>query len=579
MYCWGDNTYGQLGTSSSASSTSPAAVDRTTALNSKEIIDVSAGDGFTCTLASDSSVACWGDRTWGRIGNNGLTSGKEYLPHAVDTSNVANKKFIRLAKASNATMCGIAVSNTSATSGSVYCWGFGIDNGSGIPASSTTDCMSNAPAASTQYFSSSRPVMIVGVDTQSIDGQIGDKTNNGTPLTGYMSAVGSNSRAYYWGRAGYVVNYTQSSVCTTTTQVTPQPVTPTPKPVTPTPKPVTPTPKPVTPTPQPVTPTPKPVTPTPYVCVPTSTRWYADGSVMQATGGRIASASVPGSTIDSRVARGVPHSQKIILAQLNISTGSPQGPGNHNMQNSNGQNIGGGNNNNATVTAQPTVIGNIYLVDNCGNFVTCQNRGSPPGIKYQEVQRSGSGRGGYNYTLSGELCMPGSGPAIGSLSVFGSIKSLFHLNETAKAASTTTITGYRYTSSVSRLGQVSASVPPTYPSSTTGIRLMGGTAYEGSDGGGVVCVVTMSSGTYCDGHGNSTMQGQLGNGSSAQQSGQKQVYDTAQSNNITDIDTTDNYSCVVTGGYLECWGKNSNGQLGIGNMNNQNQPKRVMTWQ
>ena len=293
----------------------------------------------------------------------------------------------------------------------------------------------------------------------------------------------------------------------------------------------------------------------------------------------MASASTSDSTIDSRVAVGAPHSAKIILAQLNISTGSPQGAGNHNLQNSNGQNIGGGGNNNSQ--APPTPIGKIYLIDNCGHYATCSQRGMPSGVVYRDVFRVSGTRGSYNYVASSSnQCMSATGPAFSSLSLVGSINTLFTLNGTAKAQSTSqvVITGYRYTSTASRMGQVSATVPPTYPSSTTGIRLMGGNAYEGNNGG-IVCAIVSGNGTYCDGHGNSTLQGQLGNGSSAQQSGPKQVYSSAQSTAITDIDTTDDYSCVVTGGYLECWGKNYNGQLGIGSTNNQNLPKRVTSWQ
>lgn len=263
--------------------------------------------------------------------------------------------------------------------------------------------------------------------------------------------------------------------------------------------------------------------------------------------------------------------------------------GKHDMKNSQGQNIGNGGNKNDTAHVDPTPIGQIYLIDNCGSFVSCGGTGSPgsrgyvrPGVVYRDVFRSNGARGSSVYTTSSANQCASSSVSLSGLSIVGSIHSLFTLNGTAKAQSTyqTVITGYRYTSTAYRIGQVAASVPPTYPSSTTGIRLMGGTAYEGNNGG-IVCAVVSGSGTYCDAHGNSAAQGQLGNGSSflSVQLGPKQVYNNGQSNAITDIDTTNDYSCVVTGGYLECWGKNSNGQLGVGNTSNQNQPKRVTSWQ
>ena len=230
VYCWGENGQGQLGNGTTTSSNTPVAAKRDGALKSKEIIDIATGDGFTCALSTDSTTACWGNRANGRIGaGNGMT-GKELNPKSIDAdSALAGKKALRLATASSATMCIIAADSgsTNVVDGSVYCWGFGIDNGSNAtPGSgSRTECRTSAPASQTVYFNSDRPVLITGAQAKSIVGQIGNIDTTGTPTTGYMSAVGADSRASYWGRAGYAVSYAQAEVCTITTG-TPDPVCP-----------------------------------------------------------------------------------------------------------------------------------------------------------------------------------------------------------------------------------------------------------------------------------------------------------------------------------------------------------------
>ena len=82
VYCWGDNEDGQLGNRTSGwltNSTTPIAVaiDGNSALNGREVVDVTAGDGFTCALASDGTVACWGKNDNGQLGNGSIV-GKNY---------------------------------------------------------------------------------------------------------------------------------------------------------------------------------------------------------------------------------------------------------------------------------------------------------------------------------------------------------------------------------------------------------------------------------------------------------------------------------------------------------------------
>lgn len=71
-YCWGSNMYGQLGTGGSASS-SPVAVKTDGDLAGKTIKSISAGANHTCVVASDRQAYCWGLNSYGQLGNGTKT--------------------------------------------------------------------------------------------------------------------------------------------------------------------------------------------------------------------------------------------------------------------------------------------------------------------------------------------------------------------------------------------------------------------------------------------------------------------------------------------------------------------------
>ncbi len=91
VYCWGDNRYGQLGNKSYRDSLVPVAVHVTdgSLLSQKEMIDVTAGFGFTCALASDYTVSCWGRNDHGQLGNGTLK--KSNVPVSVSYDNRSDK--------------------------------------------------------------------------------------------------------------------------------------------------------------------------------------------------------------------------------------------------------------------------------------------------------------------------------------------------------------------------------------------------------------------------------------------------------------------------------------------------------
>lgn len=130
-YCWGSNTSGQLGDGTTTPSLVPVAVNTSGLLAGKNLVDIEAGNAFTCGLSSDGLVFCWGSGLNGRLGN-GLTSSSS-VPVAVTTSGVlAGKKVIKMDAAST-NGCVVASDNLP------YCWGTGGSGqlGNGVSASST----------------------------------------------------------------------------------------------------------------------------------------------------------------------------------------------------------------------------------------------------------------------------------------------------------------------------------------------------------------------------------------------------------------------------------------------------------
>ena len=77
VLCWGDNASGQLGNGNFIGFTPPgSAAPSTTTINPVRAAgiatsaDIAAGFGFSCSRLSDSRVYCWGDNSVGQLGNS-----------------------------------------------------------------------------------------------------------------------------------------------------------------------------------------------------------------------------------------------------------------------------------------------------------------------------------------------------------------------------------------------------------------------------------------------------------------------------------------------------------------------------
>ena len=65
LYCWGKNSYGQLGIGSTTQQTTPQLVNLGSGVKA---VDVSVGAAFTCAVTDAGAVMCWGSNYAGKLG-------------------------------------------------------------------------------------------------------------------------------------------------------------------------------------------------------------------------------------------------------------------------------------------------------------------------------------------------------------------------------------------------------------------------------------------------------------------------------------------------------------------------------
>jgi hypothetical protein len=127
-YCWGDDTYGELGnnthTSTAGTYDAPVAVYASGALSGKTVVQLTGGQSHTCALSSAGVAYCWGDDTYGELGNNtsNSTAGTYDVPTAVYTSGTLSGKTVYQISG------GLDYACAADSTGTDYCWGL---NGSG----------------------------------------------------------------------------------------------------------------------------------------------------------------------------------------------------------------------------------------------------------------------------------------------------------------------------------------------------------------------------------------------------------------------------------------------------------------
>ena len=164
-YCWGSNSFGELGDGSTTDRSNPVAV-----AGGNSFTSLAVSLRSTCGVTAAGGVFCWGSMDQSVLGDGSYGTIKK-APAAVNTGGVA---FASVSMGTNVT-CGIT------TSGTIYCWGSFTGDG-------TTGGSFPASPFSTRPF----PAAIN-------DGRTYTNVSVGAQ---YACAVTNTNEVYCWGRQG-----------------------------------------------------------------------------------------------------------------------------------------------------------------------------------------------------------------------------------------------------------------------------------------------------------------------------------------------------------------------------------------
>ncbi|MBN2358988.1 MAG: hypothetical protein JXR83_06015 [Deltaproteobacteria bacterium] len=191
--CWGDNSYGALGNGVLWRSSYPVevcsgAIDAPCSTGLRDVDVLALGDGVSCALMDDDTVECWGDGTYGKLGI-GTTGGLENIAHPQNvcaSGQASNQSCVELAGVGS---LGVGSDHACAVlaDGSVQCWG---DNGSGQLGTGVGDEAAN-------------PTPVCGNDlTGSCSAQLGEVAQvvSGTAFT---CALTTSGQVKCWGANSY----------------------------------------------------------------------------------------------------------------------------------------------------------------------------------------------------------------------------------------------------------------------------------------------------------------------------------------------------------------------------------------
>jgi alpha-tubulin suppressor-like RCC1 family protein len=209
VFCWGDNSYGELGDGTTTSRTTPVPVSGIP----QKGAEVAAGLTHTCAIVSN-KVYCWGDNSYGELGR--ATPGQSSTPLEV-------KGLIGAARGISA---GYGFTCFAPASGRAACWGLGGSGqlGNGYYASSASPVqVTGASALTGQISAGFQHACLAGTDAsiqcwgdnsaeQLGIGQYGGSVPALTPVAGaptgfsqisagfqHSCALRNDGRAFCWG--------------------------------------------------------------------------------------------------------------------------------------------------------------------------------------------------------------------------------------------------------------------------------------------------------------------------------------------------------------------------------------------
>lgn len=185
VQCWGDNTYGELGgTTSTTCNGTKCATTPVTVPSLSNATAVAVGRALSCALISGGTVKCWGDNSLGELGNNMLgTSSSMPVP-------VSNLTGVTAIAVGGFHACALKSDST------VWCWGDDTADELGYPESMTCDGSSSefcSPVPMESGADIAQTVAAAGPQTCAVEG--GDVECWGTNSSGLGDGATTESIA------------------------------------------------------------------------------------------------------------------------------------------------------------------------------------------------------------------------------------------------------------------------------------------------------------------------------------------------------------------------------------------------
>lgn len=194
LYCWGDNSSGQLGLGPGYASTNqvtaPTAVQTGAGqvFNNKMVTKVAVGTGSTCAIA-DGQLYCWGDNSSGQLGQGDVANRSVPTLVQAGLGQVFYNKLITniaISKSTYTNKGACAVAN-----GVTYCWG-----------ANTTQQLGQSTASTANMTPSYTPQRVYGYNSSDTGSALYQLKTQSVAIGSKDACSSTSGTVYCWGNTG-----------------------------------------------------------------------------------------------------------------------------------------------------------------------------------------------------------------------------------------------------------------------------------------------------------------------------------------------------------------------------------------